>query len=68
MDGLRFKVARQAGKTEAALIRYVTEPVGTETDSERAMRLLIALLVLYCDPPAIALAAAAPLRPVARHQ
>jgi hypothetical protein len=42
MDALRFKVARPAGKTEAAPIRYVAELVGTETDSERAIRWLIA--------------------------
>jgi hypothetical protein len=45
MDGLRFKVARQVGN-EAAPIRYVAELVGTETDSERAIRWLIALMML----------------------
>jgi hypothetical protein len=46
-------------ETEAAPIRYVAELVGANTDSERAIRLLIALMVLCCDPLAIALTAAA---------
>jgi chromosome segregation ATPase len=46
-------------ETEAAPIRYVAELIGADTDSERAIRLLIALMVLCCDPLAIALTAAA---------
>ena len=46
-------------ETEAAPIRYVAELVGIDTDSERAIRWLIALMVLRCDPLAIALTAAA---------
>jgi hypothetical protein len=46
-------------ETEAAPIRYVAELLGVDTDSERAIRWLIALMVLCCDPLAIALAAAA---------
>jgi len=42
-------------ETEAAPIRYVAELVGADTDSERAIRWLIALMVLCCDPLAIAL-------------
>ena len=49
---------RQA-ETEAAPIRYVAELLGVDTDSERAIRWLIALMVLCCDPLAIALTAAA---------
>jgi hypothetical protein len=49
-------------ETEAAPIRYVAELVGTETDSERAIRWLIALMVLCCDPFAITLRAAASAR------
>jgi hypothetical protein len=49
---------RQA-ETEAAPIRDVAELVGASTDSERAIRWLIALMVLCCDPLAIALTAAA---------
>src|SRR6266404_423507 len=49
-------------ETEAAPIRYVAELVGTDTDSERAIRWLIALMVLCCDPLAIALTAAASAR------
>jgi hypothetical protein len=46
-------------ETEAAPIRYVAEIIGADTDSERAIRWLIALMVLCCDPLAIALTAAA---------
>jgi len=46
-------------ETEAAPIRYVAELAGANTDSERAIRGPIALMVLCCDPPAIALTAAA---------
>jgi hypothetical protein len=49
-------------ETEAAPIRYVAELVGAGTDSERAIRWLIALMVLCCDPLAIALTAAASAR------
>jgi len=49
-------------ETEAALIRYVAELNGTDADSERAIRWLIALMVLCCDPLAIALTAAASAR------
>jgi hypothetical protein len=58
MDSLRFKTARQA-ENEAAPIRYVAELVGTDSDSEQAIRWLIALMVLCCDPLAIVLTAAA---------
>jgi hypothetical protein len=44
---------------EAAPIRYVAELVGADGDSERAIRWLIALMVLCFDPLAIALTAAA---------
>jgi hypothetical protein len=50
--------ARQA-ETEAMPIRYVAELIGADTDSERAIQWLIALMVLCCDPLAIALTAAA---------
>ena len=43
---------------EAAPIRYIAELVGADTNSERAIRWLIALMVLCCDPLAIALTAA----------
>jgi hypothetical protein len=46
-------------ETEAAPIRYVAELDGADADSERAIRWLIALMVLTCDPLAIALTAAA---------
>ena len=40
-------------------IRYVAGFVDADTDSERAIRWLIALMVRCCDPLAIALTAAA---------
>ena len=46
-------------ETEAAPIRYVAELIGADTESERAIRWLIALMVLCCDPLAIALTASA---------
>jgi hypothetical protein len=49
-------------ETESAPIRYVAELLGTDTDSERAIRWLIALMVLCCDSLAIALTAAASTR------
>jgi len=57
-------VAAQGRKieTEAAPIRYVAEMVSADRDPERAIRWLIALVVLCCDPLAIALTAAASAR------
>jgi len=49
-------------ETEAAPIRYVAELVGADTDAERAIRWLILMMVLCCDPLAIALTAAASAR------
>ena len=49
-------------ETEAAPIRYVAELIGAGTDSEPAIRWLIALMVLCCDRLAIALTAAASAR------
>jgi len=49
-------------ETEAAPIRHVAELVGADTDSERAIRWLILMMVLRCDPLAVALAAAASVR------
>jgi hypothetical protein len=49
-------------ETEAVPIRYVAEFIGVDTDSEKAIRWLIALMVLCCDPLAIALTAAASAR------
>jgi hypothetical protein len=46
-------------ETEVAPIRYVAELLGADTDSERAIRWLIALMVMCCDPLVIALTAAA---------
>jgi hypothetical protein len=50
-------------ETEAAPIRYVAAIFGVgEADQETAIRWLIALMVLCCDPLAIALTAAASAR------
>jgi len=43
-------------------IRYVAGFVDADTDSERAIRWLIALMVECCDPLAIGLTAAASAR------
>jgi hypothetical protein len=49
--------ARQVA-IEDAPIRYVAELLGADADSERAIRWLIVMMVLCCDPLAIALTAA----------
>jgi hypothetical protein len=46
-------------ETEAAPVRYVAELLGADADSEPAIRWLIALMALCCDPLAITLTAAA---------
>jgi hypothetical protein len=50
-------------EAEAAPIRYVAKGVDANTDSEWAIRWLLALMVLCCDPPAIAPTAAARIGP-----
>jgi hypothetical protein len=45
-------------RLEAAPIRYVAE-LAANTDSERAIRWLIALMALCCDLPALTVAASA---------
>jgi hypothetical protein len=40
-------------ETEAAPIRYVAELIGADTDGERAIRWLILMMVLCCDPLAM---------------
>jgi hypothetical protein len=49
-------------ETAAAAIRDVAELVGDNVVAERAIRWLIALMVLRCDPLAIALTATASAR------
>ena len=49
-------------ETEAAPIQCVAQFLGLDTDSERATRWLMALMVFCCDPLAIALTAAASAR------
>jgi hypothetical protein len=67
LAGLKAERASVAAKgrqieTEAAPILYVAELLGVGADSEKAIRWLIALMVLCCDPLAIALTAAASAR------
>jgi hypothetical protein len=52
---------RQA-EIETTPIRYVAALINPGGDDERAIRWLIALMVLCCDPPALALTAAASAR------
>jgi hypothetical protein len=49
-------------ETEAAPIHYVAELLSADIDAERAIRWLILMMVLCCDPLAIALTAAASVR------
>jgi hypothetical protein len=49
-------------QADPASIRHVAEPIGAETDSERAFRWLLALMMLCCDPPAVSLTATASAR------
>jgi hypothetical protein len=53
---------RHQMEVESAPIRYVAELLGADTDAERAIRLLVALMTLCCDPLALALTAAASAR------
>ena len=46
-------------EAESAPIRHGVETIGAETDSERAIRWLLALMMLCCDQPAGALTAVA---------
>ncbi len=64
LAGLKTERAELAAKgrrieTEALPVKCVAELIGADADSERAIRWLIALMVLCCDPLAIALTAAA---------
>lgn len=68
LAALRAERASVAAKgrqmeTESAPIRYVAELLGADSDSERAVRWLMALMVLCCDTLAIALTAATSARP-----
>jgi len=63
-DALQRRLADMRTTTiaDVAANQYVAELVGANTDSEWAMRWLILLMVLTCDPLAIALTAAASAR------
>jgi hypothetical protein len=49
-------------EAEAAPVRYVAEPIGADTHNEWAVRWFLALIMLYCDPPARGPTAAASAR------
>jgi hypothetical protein len=55
----RATVRADGRQIEAAPIRYVADGIGADSDSEWTIRWLLALMVLCCDPPAIAPTAAA---------
>jgi hypothetical protein len=46
-------------EAEAAPMRYDAQPIGADTHGEQAIRWLLALMVLCCDPPALTSTAAA---------
>jgi hypothetical protein len=46
-------------EAEVVPIRHVAGPIGAETESERTIRLLLVLMMMWCDPPARAPTAAA---------
>ncbi len=54
--------AKRRQKRPRPPIRYVAEVIGAHTDTERAIRWLITLMVLCCDQLAIALTAVASAR------
>ena len=67
--GAEARVERGGVEVRAAIaesgampIMYAAETLGIGTDPERAIRLLIALMVLCCDPLALALTAAVSVR------
>jgi hypothetical protein len=57
VEGERRKVEADLGP-----VRYLAMLIGADADAERTIRWLIALMVLCCDPLAIALTAAASAR------
>jgi hypothetical protein len=62
-----LETERASLETEATAVRYVAKLIGANTEGERAIRLLIALMVLCCDPLAIALTGAAANRCLKPH-
>jgi hypothetical protein len=58
----RVQARATIAESEAMPLHYVAELLGMGGDDERAIRLLIALMVLCCDPLAIALTAAVSAR------
>jgi hypothetical protein len=58
----RVQARATVAESEAMPLRYAAELIGMGGDDERAIRLLIALMVLTCDPLAIALTAAVSAR------
>jgi hypothetical protein len=58
----RVQARATIAESEAMPLHYAAELLGMGGDDERAIRLLIALMVLCCDPLAIALTAAVSAR------
>jgi hypothetical protein len=59
LPDLKAERATSQIEAEADPIRYVAKGIGADTESERAIRWLLALMVLCCDPSTIAPTAAA---------
>jgi len=53
---------RRQTESEAAPIRYTAELLGIEADPEKVIRWLIAMMLMACDPLALALTAAVSAR------
>jgi hypothetical protein len=58
----RVQARATIAESEAMPLRYTAELLGMGTDDEKAIRWLIALMVLCCDPLAIALTTAVSVR------
>jgi hypothetical protein len=58
----RVQARASIAESEATPLRYAAELLGMGGDDERAIRWLVALMVLCCDPLAIALTAAVSAR------
>jgi hypothetical protein len=62
MAGLKAERASLAAQSRRIETEAAAILVGADTDSERAIRYLIALMILCCDPLAIALTVAGSAR------
>ena len=62
LDRAALGAKGRQSEAAAAPVHRLAELIGAETDSESAIRWLLALMMLCCDPPAKARTAAAPAR------